>query len=439
MDEKKQRMILFRIVVNQENGGFSHASNFITKLVNREAITPEDVRGVSSKLFYKREKSDLYMKSFIAGTDFLNIGKPDMLFEGIKDTICEFGLVVHDDYLQDVISIQPFVLMKMYFQNQHIFAVVLGNRKHYFSMSYFLSDAMKRKEFRRSIYYYQKDTKVSFWIRENDSKYNIAAFYPLQIVDKHMLDFLRDKLETFWKCREILFCIFGGDNVTWEEIPQEFRGILKAMPQVELRDRNEREQAVSLLAEGSTLSFLIFVFSLRSTGEKSGKTVLNNYQHFSNYYGMVVDYAAGLLQLIENIVFHAASHSGVFSIRLHPPKRGDYLQKKFPEAPEASCLEIAVADYQGSNNCDNIATNFISNMEEEEQKLFKGLSPHDLFEFDRERKSVNSEVQVAFRKYYEKLDNIGKHYGLKLFRNMIVNNRGAFHFYSCSYKDEYTV
>ena len=431
MDEKKQRMILFRIVVNQENGGFSHASNFITKLVNREAITPEDVRGVSSKLFYKREKSDLYMKSFIAGTDFLNIGKPDMLFEGIKDTICEFGLVVHDDYLQDVISIQPFVLMKMYFQNQHIFAVVLGNRKHYFSMSYFLSDAMKRKEFRRSIYYYQKDTKVSFWIRENDSKYNIAAFYPLQIVDKHMLDFLRDKLETFWKCREILFCIFGGDNVTWEEIPQEFRGILKAMPQVELRDRNEREQAVSLLAEGSTLSFLIFVFSLRSTGEKSGKTVLNNYQHFSNYYGMVVDYAAGLLQLIENIVFHAASHSGVFSIRLHPPKRGDYLQKKFPEAPEASCLEIAVADYQGSNNCDNIATNFISNMEEEEQKLFKGLSPHDLFEFDRERKSVNSEVQVAFRKYYEKLDNIGKHYGLKLFRNMIVNNRGAFHFYSC--------
>lgn len=430
MNNKEQRMILFRIVVNQENGGFSHASNFITKLVNREDIKIKDVKGISSKLFYKRENSDSYMKNLITGTDFLSIGKPDMLFEGIKDTVCEFGLVVDDDYLQDVISIQPFVLMKMYFREQRIFAVVLGNSRHYFSMSYFLSDVMKRKELKKSVCYYQKDTKAFIWMGGNDSN-NIAAFYPLQIVDRGMLDFLRDKLEASWKCREVLSQILSGDNVVWEEIPQKFRGILKAMPQVGLREKYEREQTVSLLAEGNTLSFLIFVFSLRSTGDRIRRPAFNNFQQFSNYYGMVVDYAAGLLQLIENIVFHATSHSGVFSIRLHPPKRGDYLQKRFPEAPEASCLEIAIADYQGSNNCDNIATNFIGNMEGEERELFKGLSPCDLFEFNRKGGNVNPGIQAAFRKYYEKLDNIGKHYGLKLFRNMIVNNRGAFHFYSC--------
>ena len=50
MDENNRRKILFRIVVDQEHGGFSHASNFITKIVNGEEVTVKDVKGISSRL-----------------------------------------------------------------------------------------------------------------------------------------------------------------------------------------------------------------------------------------------------------------------------------------------------------------------------------------------------------------------------------------------------
>ena len=50
MNENSRRMILFRIIVNQENGGFSHASNFITKIVNGEEVTAEDVKGISNRI-----------------------------------------------------------------------------------------------------------------------------------------------------------------------------------------------------------------------------------------------------------------------------------------------------------------------------------------------------------------------------------------------------
>lgn len=50
MNEAKDKIILFRITVDQKSGGFPHASNFITKIVNGEEMTAEDVVGVSSRV-----------------------------------------------------------------------------------------------------------------------------------------------------------------------------------------------------------------------------------------------------------------------------------------------------------------------------------------------------------------------------------------------------
>lgn len=107
-------------------------------------------------------------------------------------------MVVEDEYLQDALSIQPFVLMKLYFRKENIFAVIRGEYHHFFPMNYFLSDVMQREELKGSIYYFQNDTKKWFPLEGKREGKSIAAFYPIQVVDKSMLQFLSNNLETVW-------------------------------------------------------------------------------------------------------------------------------------------------------------------------------------------------------------------------------------------------
>ncbi len=433
MDENNMRKILFRIVVDQEHGGFSHASNFITKIVNGEEVTVEDVKGISSRLLPADVSFMWKARLLMDGISFLDIGRPERILQVIRNRECEFGMVVEDGYLQDILSIQPFVLMKMYFRSQSIFAVIQGTSSHYYPMGYFLSNVMQRREMAGSIYYYQRDKGILNKMEEDRFGKNIAAFYPLQIVDGKMLGFLKNSLGKAWSETEdaaegFLTGFIAGNRVDWQMAPREFRGLLMKLKGMKFADWAEAREIARLLAGGRTLSFLVFAFSLRSSGEIS----FTDIHQLRIYYQMVDDYATGILQLIENIVFHAGSHSGIFCMRLHPPKREDYLRKKFPKTQEASYLEVSVADYQGNNACDNIATNFLANRKEEDRRLFRKLSPCDLFDFGSEGDKPDKEVEEAFRKYYSaNLDNIGRHYGLKLFRDIILKNKGAFRFYSC--------
>lgn len=436
MDERKGKVILFRIIVDQENGGFSHASNFITKVFNREPVTVEEVRGISSKLVPgNRNFTESKARFLMEGIGFLPIIKPEKLYQGMEGYICEFGLMIEDEYLQDALSIQPFVLMKLYFKKEKIFAVIRGKSSHFFPMNYFLSDVMRRKELEGSIYYFQKDKAKFFALGGRKEGKSISAFYPIQVVDKDMLYFLSNNLEKVWtngkySAKETLRKLIGGNKSVWNTAPEKFRGLLRKMSEMKFADTLEADKIISYMIGESTLAFLVFVFSVRDMKEKGESDTFYSFHQFKNYYQLVNDYAAGVLQLIENIVFHADSHSGVFSMRLHDKKREDYLQKKFPEVNEASHLEISVADYQGSNSCDNIASHFVKHVGEERLSSAR-LSPCDLFDFGQKPDDMDPKVLEAFRIYYRNLENIGKHYGLKLFRNMILKNNGAFHFYSC--------
>lgn len=433
-----EKIILFRIVVDQENGGFPHASNFITKVVNREPVSEEDVKGIGSKLAYRpvsfKSKEPEYI---IEGKDFLGIAKPELLFEGIKGAVCEFCMVVEDGYLQDVLSIQPFILMKLYFREEKVFAVINGESSHYFPMNYFLSDIMQKKGMAGSVYYFQKDKRIYGPLEGKKEGRKITAFYPLQAVDGKMLKFLNCKLEENWmkearSDKRTIEKFMDTDGAVWEEAPMDFRGLLRSFHDIKFKDSFDEKQAVACIAKASTLSVLIFAFSLRSMKEKKQKVAIHTYQQFESYYQMANDYAAGVMQLIENIVFHAGTHAGVFSMRFHQAKQEKYLQEKFPEALEASCLEVSVVDYCGSNACGNMADNFRENIGQEEKLLFTNLAPCHLFAFEQQKNGLSQEIEDAFKAYYSNYENIGKHYGLKLFRNMVIRNKGAFHFYSCN-------
>lgn len=435
MNEAKDKIILFRITVDQKSGGFPHASNFITKIVNGEEMTAEDVVGVSSRVVFKEEEFKWEKAMLLLnGAGFLGIGKPEKLFEGIQNAVCEFGLIIDDEYLRDALSIQPFVLMKLFFQKYRIMAVINGTAAHYFSLNYFLSDIMGREEMKGSLYYYQADKYI--WKRLDGRKTgDIKAFYPIQIVDQKMLQFLSDSLGSSWKkeynVRKALHGVIVGEKGVWKNAPEEFRGLLRNLAEVDFSGIVPENQLISLVLKRSTLTFIVFAFSVENIARKKEQVAFHSFRQFEIFYQMVSEYAEGILQLIENIVFHAKSHSGVFSMRLHSSKNAEYLRDKFPEAKEASYLEVSVADYQGSNMCDNIAVNFMRNMETRQRASFAELCPCDLFDFGQKEEGVDAQIEEAFREYYRDLDNIGKHYGLKLFRNMILKNKGAFHFYSC--------
>lgn len=435
MNETKEKIILFRITVDQKSGGFHHASNFITKIVNGEEMTAEDVMGVSSKVLFKKEEFKLEKAMLLlSGVSFLDITKPEKLFEGTQDAVCEFGLVIDDGYLKDALSIQPFVLMRLFFCKYRIMAVINGTSSHYFSMNYFLSDIMGREEMEGSLYYYQVDKYI--WKRlEGKKTGDIKAFYPLQIVDQKMLWFLSNSLGSTWgkeyNARKTFHGMLVGEKGIWKNAPKEFRGLLRNLTEIDFGGITLENQLMSLLLKRSTLAFIVFAFSVGSITRKGERVTFDSFEQFEIFYQMVNEYAEGILQLIENIVFHAKSHSGVFAMRLHSSKSAEYLHVKFPEAKEASYLEVSVADYQGSNMCDNIAVNFMRNMEERQRVSFFGLCPCDLFDFGQKEEGIDAKIEEAFREYYRDLDNIGKHYGLKLFRNMILKNKGAFHFYSC--------
>lgn len=74
MDERKEKVILFRITVDQRSGGFSHASNFITKVFNKEPVTVEDVKGIRSRLVPKeRSLTESKARLLLEGRDFCRL------------------------------------------------------------------------------------------------------------------------------------------------------------------------------------------------------------------------------------------------------------------------------------------------------------------------------------------------------------------------------
>ncbi len=438
MNQTEEKMILFRIVVNKENGGFSHASNFITKIVSKEELLPEDVTGISNRVFYKNPEETIMENkawNLIRNEKFYQITRPQNILEVISGYHYEFGLLIDDEYLQDTVSIQPYILMKQFFKNIDIFAVIVGLEKHFFPMQFFLSDVLDNSIVGGSLLYYQRDKKLLQVMRRR-RKGNLTAFYPLQIVDQDMLRFLSASLQEVWmenpqqNAEEILDCILQGNESIYKEVPVRLKNLCYALQMESALFKGiNSKKAVELLLSGNVLTFILFVFTLRS--RKKGDIAFSKESDVQNYYHKAEDYALGILQLIENIVFHASSHSGVFSMRVYNAKTEGYLNKKFPEAREASYLEVLIADYMGTNHGDNIADNFLNKLNTEERNIFNKLTPWDLIASGNDDEKVNPDVEAEFRKYYENLDNIGRHYGLKLFRNMVLKNHGAFHFYSC--------
>lgn len=444
MENMGNSVILFRIEVNKNNGGFAQASNFITKIINKEAISTSDVCGITSKIIRDGKQiafSEHKACALIENKGFLSINKPHKIFEGIENQRLEFGLVIDDNYLEDTVSILPYILIKLYFRTQGILAVIQGVEKHFYPMQLLLHSIIEEDFFANSLYYYFPDKKTLKAL-DKRKKVKIRAFYPVQIVNEKSFAFLNSNLQKSFNFpdeqtgKSLLMDCFKDDADLYMQADGQLKDVCYALYEERKHfEALDKEKLADIFWAGNTLAFILYVFLIQSKNReaaKHGQNISLNINDVVNDYQYVTEYALGILQLLENIVFHSGTHSGIFAMRLYNTKKDSYLKTKFPEKQEASYLEVMVVDYQGSNHCDNIATRFIKNLDAKESPFFTSLTPWDLFAYGGSEEYVSDEVKRGFQKYYENYENLGRHYGLKVFRNMVIKNHGAFHFYSCT-------
>lgn len=161
------------------------------------------------------------------------------------------------------------------------------------------------------------------------------------------------------------------------------------------------------------------------------------------------DFSEGILQIIENIVFHSQHQKGYFSFRIHDryvsgkkeekadniylkKEYGNYITKMDVNGYE-TYLELFVVDscFSGKavTNENILCRQFIKNLQKrgrrdgESQKFvshFQKLSVADFFMPDK------------WKVYYEQADNIIEHYGIQLFDKIVTSCDGLFELISTS-------
>lgn len=155
------------------------------------------------------------------------------------------------------------------------------------------------------------------------------------------------------------------------------------------------------------------------------------------------DFSEGILQIIENIVFHSQRKKGFFSFRIHDryvsgrkEERTDnvYLKKEYgnyishmDEKGYEIYLELFVVDSRFSTNevtNENIlCKQFIKNLQDRGQK--DGKSQKFISHFQKLKVADFFKPNI-WKTYYEQADNIIEHYGIQLFDKIVTSCDGFF-------------
>lgn len=129
---------------------------------------------------------------------------------------------------------------------------------------------------------------------------------------------------------------------------------------------------------------------------------------------------------MENIIFHSQPGEGIFSFRICSGE-SEYILEKYDEKDhDTPFLEVIIADYSDGINRYNMAENFVEHIENKELKqLFADLTPADFFRGGF-TKSQFAKSRKRWVSYYEIKDNIGKHFGIRIFENIVCQSKGRF-------------
>lgn len=428
--------IIFRITLKREYGGFAAVSNFIAKMENKIEMTAEELRGVTSFL-HRGNELDVREAATISYRNrekFLTVSKPENLISGTKGYRLAYCICVDDESsFEDVVEWHYYVLMKKYYNSSILCTVIDGSRDMYHKISHYLYElSWSDKDFYNSVYFITAG-KLQRLQKENVEK--LKDFVPLLYINKELLISMRKPLCAVIEKKDIEECIMGKLNIQSLDYSPYMKGCLELLLRFsDIIDVAKRTSFVEKMCENNLLTFILFSYSFYDCLKKErGRRTKEDILKAGYLYQQISECANGCLQLIENVVLHATCGTGVLSIRFHSRKT-PYLLKRYSEhIQQIPHLEILISDYSGGLNNKNIAENFKDNITMPLlREKFHSLCPLDFIEGSSEDEAHRVDIEVAFQDYYTYSEHIGKHYGLKIFQNILKRNDGIFSFCSHS-------
>ena|GEM_PF-5487276 len=177
-----------------------------------------------------------------------------------------------------------------------------------------------------------------------------------------------------------------------------------------------------------------------TSNEEDLKNILNDYLIDSQ------DFASGILQLLENAVFHVLENinipngNGIFCFRLHKCGEGESANERLSsrygdtyKTADGKYLELLISDF---NRKTDIPDQFKANLSlKKEYKVtsdlendLKSLCLKDFFDYG----GPKSNIRRFWQRFYAEGNNITAHYGLLVFEHLVSFAEGQIRVFSSS-------
>lgn len=177
---------------------------------------------------------------------------------------------------------------------------------------------------------------------------------------------------------------------------------------------NELEMFTSMIEHMSILGVLFMAVYCKNL-ELKNKIDFGNILELIN---ISEDFSEGILQIIENAVEYAQDGYLTFRIR-NGKKHMAYLEKNYSGyeiKKEISYLEIIITDYSNTD----IVSEFTNKKIVKSDLVFHDLTLTEMFENNKGNNVKN------WKKFYERVENVTHHYGLKYFFSIVKSANGYF-------------
>lgn len=414
---------LFQIKCSED---FARCSNFIYKYYSNQSVLENETKNV----FFRVQEG---MDNIDARERCADVAKKREIYKSIGRSILSFNdnfdvvfvMKIDAKDMDEIVLYQNMILILKYYSDKPVFCLCCGSQKHYFKLSQYLYCATSENGLSDKIFFLEDNKFPVKKLQQNNIQYS-TSFFPLLYVTPQNMERLRSnssvqigtecirRIKEPRKekaCMQPMWSALDGAVKLFEECQQDFSD-------------NLIEQMDNILSKMDTLTFILMAYSLKNM--KEWHTEIGE-KELMNYARVMQQYANACFQLMENILYHSDSKWGILSIRIHRPdeeSESSYLKNYYGKAfAEGSCFEIVIRDYSGETLTGNIAQHFLENLTTESTATFKGLTPRNLF---CSSLGVADSFENEWKEFYRDPIHIGRHFGLRVFQQIVSENEGSF-------------
>ena len=408
--------IIFFVEVDNECS-YNALANFIYKRESHMDLTREEIYNVTYKYYLnnKIQTEREWVKAFTKDKNsFKHVQRPG----DIKNITEQFEVIycLNISVEADIVNLCNLYLIRHYYEKLKMIALFNNySDAKYYEVSQFLYHVNYIDQgFYKSCYFTGKNVKQAQLQNIQFSR----RFIPLQIVNQDNINRLFQKSDDFLD-ESYIQEILTRENVG--ELNKIGNDLLEGAVKL-LHDVRKKLSAISakrimqLVRKTDVFSFILLCYVVCTKKGSFQFEVLEKY-----VYDMQ-QYSTAIRQLAENIVFHAETKSGIIAFRIHDSS-SNYMDTQYHVKngrKEYGFLEIIVSDFCGNNGTKNIVENFTQNITDPFLKeKFSNLCPAAFFMHGDEESTV-------WEQFYSNPDNIGKHFGLRIFQSVVTAFGGLF-------------